>query len=115
MQAVAVAVVAVSVVACISCCQVSLWFKAHGLHKSDIFRVMLLNSQSRGCLRTFRMMIHKKLKEISNNQDSSISQLSFVSKSSAVWMKSYEMFMISGMGASDSLNHSDSKYYLHGY
>ena len=47
-------------------------------------------------------MIHKKLKEISNNQDYSISRLSFVSKSSAVWMKRYEMFMISGRGASDS-------------
>ena len=43
--AVAVAVVAVSVVACISCCQVSLWFKAHGLHEISIFRVMFLNNQ----------------------------------------------------------------------
>ena len=42
--AVAVAVVAVSVVACISCCQVSLWFKAHDLHEIPIFRVMFLNS-----------------------------------------------------------------------
>ena len=60
-------------------------------------------------------MIHKILKEISNNRDYSNSQTSFVSKSSAVWIKRYEMFMISGRGASDSLNHSDSKYYLHGY
>ena len=35
----------------------------------------------------------QKLKEISNNQDYSISRLSFVSKSSPVWMKRYEMFM----------------------
>ena len=50
----------------------------------------------------------QKLKEISNNQDYSISQICFVSKSSAFWMKRYEIFLIAGKGASGNLNHSRS-------
>ena len=54
------------------------------------------------------MLIHKIIREISNDQDYSISQLSFVSKDSAVWMKRYEIFLIAGKEASGNLNHSRS-------
>ena len=79
-----VAVVAVSVVACISCCQVSLWFKSHDLHEILIFRVMFLNSPRmikelfQG--RTVRMTIHQMIKEISINHDYEISQINIVLK-----------------------------------
>ena len=96
--AVAVAVVAVSVVACISCCQVSLWFKAHDLHEISIFRVMFFNSPRmikellQG--RTVKMTIHQMIKEISINHDYEISQINIVLKGSVVWMKRYERFIV---------------------
>lgn len=96
--AVAVAVVAVSVVACISCCQVSLWFKAHNLHEISIFRVMFLNNQRKPQEllqgRTVKMTIHQMIKEISINHDYEISQINIVLKGSVVLMKRYEKFIV---------------------
>ena len=54
------------------------------------------------------MMIHKKFREISNDQDYSNSQKNLISKDSAVWMNRYEIFLIAGKGASGNLNHSRS-------
>ena len=60
---------------------------------------------------TVRMLINRRSRKILNDQDHSIiGHINFTLKGLAVWMKRYEIFMISGRGASDSLNHFDSVY-----